>query len=144
MNTTNSLQTLLKRVETPIEQAAALLELEAIAKDIKIRIAEYKTELLKVTQDLDVYSLKTGKYTITRAHRVTPRVVDFKALKAALEKAKIPFGTKEVFDDYMGPVFKRAIEEKRELDGLEALETEYIMIRLPKEKKEPTEEKEWI
>jgi hypothetical protein len=151
MKDQNSLETLLKRVESPIEQAAALIELEAIAKGIKERISQYKAELLKVTQDLDVYSLKTGKYTITRAHRVTPRVTNFKDLKAALDEAKIPYGTKEVFDDYMSVVFKRAIEEKRELNGLEALETEYIMIRLPKEKKDSgtetppgPEEKEWI
>ena len=125
---------LLAKANSPMEKAARLVELEATYRQIKERIIEYKEDLLKTTQEMDVLSLKTGKYTITRVKKVTPRVVDFTALKAALKKAKIPFGTKEVFDDYMSVVFKRAIEEKRELDGLEVLETEYIMVRIADKK----------
>lgn len=133
----NTVVDLLKvEANTPMEKAEQLIHLEAIERGIREKITRYKADLLKVTQDLDVLQLKTGKYTISRCKRITPRVADFEALKASLDKAQIPYGTKEVFADYMGPVFKQAIETGRELDGLEGTETEYVMVRLPKKKEE--------
>lgn len=125
---------LLVNANSPMEKAAALVELETLHKKVKDKIAIYKADLLKITQDLDVYTLKTGSYTITRAKRITPQIIDFETLKLSLKKEDIPFDVKEVFADYMTEVFKTAIEEKRPLDGLGILETEYIMIRVSKEK----------
>ena len=117
---------------SPMEKAAKLVELEVILKEIKQQIDEYKAELLQVTKELDVMTLKTGSYTISRAKRISPKVIDFDALKSSLEKADIPYVTQEVFGDQMKLVFKQLAEEKREMAGLEVQETEYLSIRVAK------------
>jgi len=116
--------------KSPMVKMARLMELQAIVKKLKPEIDELKADLLKVTQDLDVYTLKTGNYTLSRAKRITPQVVDFKLLKETLDKEDIPYETEEVFTAQTNVMFKQAIADKRELAGLEALETEYISIRL--------------
>ena len=117
---------------SPMEKAEQVIQLEAIKRGIDKKLKEYKEELLKTTQEMDVLTLKTGKYTISRAKRVTPRVADFETLKETLENQNIPYDTKEVFADHMRAVFSEAIKQGRKLKGLEALETEYITIRIPK------------
>ena len=117
-------------LKSPMQKVEKLIEYQAIVKDLKPKIDELKADLLKVTQDLDVYTLKTGRYTISRAKKITPKVINFKQLKESLDKAEIPYITEEVFAEQMKLVFKQAIEEKRELEGLEALVTEYISIRI--------------
>ena len=121
--------------KSPMQKVEKLMEYQAIIKDLKPKIDELKADLLKITQDLDVYTLKTGRYTISRAKKITPKVINFKQLKESLDKAQIPYITEEVFAEQMKLVFKQAIEEKRELEGLEGLVTEYISIRI-KESKE--------
>ena len=120
--------------KSPMQKVEKLMEYQAIVKDLKPKIDELKADLLKVTQDLDVYTLKTGRYTISRVKKITPRVIDFKTLKNSLDKAEIPYITEEVFAEQMKVVFKQAIEEKRELEGLEGLITEFISIRIREEK----------
>lgn len=111
-------------------KAQRLMELQAIIKEIKPEIDALKSDLLKVTQDLGVLTLKTEKYTISRAKRITPQVVDQKALKKALDEQEIPYQMVEAFAPFMTTVFREAIEQGKELDGLEALETEYITVRI--------------
>lgn len=123
-----------KGAKSPMQKAQRLMELLSIQKEIKPEIDKLKGELLVVTQELGVLTLKTDKYTISRAKRITPDVTDFDALKKALKKAKVPFGTKEVFSEYMGPVFKTFIEEGRKFPGLDGKETEYISVRVKEEK----------
>ena len=122
--------------KSPMAKMQKLMELQAIVKELKPQIDELKADLLKVTQDLDVYTLKTGDYTLSRAKRITPQVVDFKLLKETLDKEDIPYETEEVFTAQTNVMFKQAIADKRELAGLEALETEYISIRLSDKVKE--------
>ena len=116
--------------QSPMEKAKKLMELQKIVKNLKPIIDELRSDLLKVTQDLGVLTLKTELYTISRSKRVTPEVVDFKLLKQSLIDNKIPFGTQEVFADYMSVSFKKLIEDKREMPGLEGKETEYISVRI--------------
>ena len=108
------------------------MKLQAIMKEIKPEIDELKADLLKITQDLDVLSLKTGEYTISRAKRITPKIEDYEMLKKSLTEAGLEVYTQEVFAPQMDVVFKQAIEEGRELKGLDSLVTEYITIRLAK------------
>jgi len=119
-----------KTPDSPIAKANRLLELQTIYKKIKPEIDELKADLLRTTQELDVYTLKTGDYTISRAKRVTPRVTNFEALKEDLESREIEVYTEEVFAPQMDVVFKQAINQGTKLNGLDALETEYISIRL--------------
>ena len=92
--------------DSPIEKVKKLIELQAILKDIKPQIEVLKAELLAITQQSDVYILKTGDYTISRAKRITPQVVNFKQLKQSLDEADIPYMTEEVFTEQMTLVFK--------------------------------------
>lgn len=120
--------------KSPMAKARRLIELQNIVKKIKPEIDSLKADLLKVTQDLGVLTLKTDEYTISRAKRITPEVVDFEAVEKSLKEQHIPYGTKVVFADYMSVTFKKLIEDKREIDGLEAKETEYITVRIREEK----------
>lgn len=121
--------------KSPMGKARKLIELQAIVTELKPQIAELKADLLQTLLSLGVLTLKTEEYTISRAKRITPEVTNFKALVEELKKNKIPYGTQVVFADYMNVTFKKLIEDKRELDGLEAKETEYVSVRI-KEKKE--------
>lgn len=111
------------------QKAERLLKLADLKKQVETAYNALRDELLEETQRLGVLTLKTESYTITRARRVTPQVVDYKQLKETLEKEKIPYTVKEVFGDAMTEVFKQAIKEGRELEGLESKITEYITIR---------------
>lgn len=116
-----------------MEKAQHLVELENMAKQIKMKIDEYRAGLLEETKRLDVLSLKTGTYTISRVKKLLPKVVDFIALRNALEKANIPYDTTEVFADHMKLTFKQLAEEGRGMPGLDVAESEYIMVRVNKE-----------
>lgn len=115
---------------TPMVKARRLVELQAQVKALKPEIEALKADLLQVTQALDVYTLKTGSYTISRAKRITPEVVSFKILKQSLTENNIPFETEETFTPQMSVLFKKLIEDGREIDGLEGKETEYISVRV--------------
>lgn len=114
---------------TQSQKAERCLKLAELKKQVDTAYNALRDELLKSTQELDVYTLKTGSYTLTRATRITPQVTDYTKLKETLEKEKIPYTTKEVFGDEMTEVFKLAIKEGRVLDGLESKVTEYITIK---------------
>ena len=120
--------------KSPMMKAKRLMELQALVKSVKPEIDELKADLLKVTQDLGVLTLKTEEYTISRAKRITPEVTDFKTLVEELKENKIPYGLQTVFADYMTVTFKKLIEDGRELDGLEAKITEYIAVRIREKK----------
>ena len=115
---------------SPMQKAERLMKLAELKKQVESAYNQLRDELLVVTQQLDVLTLKTGTYTITRAKRVTPQVVSFEQLKATLDKENIPYTTKTVFGDGMDLVFKQAIKEGRELEGLNVTTTEYITVRV--------------
>ena len=116
-----------------MEKAQHLVELEGVVKRAKAIIDQYREELLEETKRLDVLSLKTGTYTISRVKKLLPKVTDFQTLKKALEKENIPYSTVEVFADHMKLTFKQLAEEGRAIEGLEIAESEYIMVRINKE-----------
>lgn len=120
--------------KSPMAKVGRLMELEAQKKVIAKEIEILKADLLKVTQDLDVYTLKTGSYTISRVKRLTPKVESFAKLKEYLDAKDIPYMTEETFRETMKPTFKvmaeKAIEEKLLIPGMDIAETEFIMIRL--------------
>lgn len=116
-----------------MEKAAKLVELEAVAKQVKAQIDQYSAELLEETKRLDVLQIKTGTYTISRVKKLLPKVTDFASLKNELDKAGIPYDTVETFADHMKQTFKQIAEEGRKLNGLEVAESEYVMIRINKE-----------
>lgn len=113
----------------PIEMVDKLIKLEAEEKKIKKQIQIYREQLLTLTQELDVLQLKTGHYTIYRAKRITPKVLSVKTLKDSLDKEQIPYETEEAFTPQMSVMFRELAKQKKELDGLDYIETEYVGIR---------------
>lgn len=129
--------------KSPMQKAARLVELRTEEKKLRDKLAllveemqPYKDDLLKVTQDLDVLTLKTGSYTISRAIRISPQVEDYETLKASLEKAGVPVLVHETFMPQMDEVFKEALKEGREFEGLGKKETQYIAVRVTSKKEE--------
>ncbi len=114
----------------PIDKIKQLAVFEAEYKKIKESRDRLREELLQLTQELDVYTLKTGDYTITRGKRVTPQVTNYKLLRRSLDEAKIPYEVHETFTPQMTAVFREVVRMGKELDGLEATETEYVSIRV--------------
>ena len=112
----------------PIQKIKRLAKIERIYKDIKAERDILKEELLTLTQKLDVYTLKTGVYTLFRAKRITPQVINFNVLEASLKAQNIPYETETVFTLQTYGAFRQAIKENLELEGLEAKETEYISV----------------
>lgn len=115
-------------------KAEKLMEIEAKIKELTKEKDILKADLLQVTQDLDVITLKTGSYTISRVKRVTPKVINFQAVKETLDRLDIPYVTEEAFSEQMKPVFKqlaeKALAENKLIKGMDIAETEFIMIRL--------------
>lgn len=114
---------------TQSQKAERLLKLTELKKQVETAYNALRDELLGSMQELDVLTLKTGTYTLTRACRITPKVDDYKKLKQTLEKENIPYTTKEVFGDEMNEVFKQAAKDGMELEGLSVTKTEYVSIR---------------
>lgn len=114
------------------DRLSSLVEMEAKQRELKAQIDEYKSELLFYMQRNKAMQLKTEDYTITRAQRITPQIVSFTRLKKSLDKAKIPYETVEAFAPFMSETFKQVIKEGKELDGLEAKETQYVSVRITK------------
>lgn len=126
-----------KSNQSPMAKAGRLVELGNKAKILRAELDKIteemqplKADLLEVTQNLGVLTLKTEKYTISRAIRITPQVEDFKTLKTSLEKANVPVMTVEAFAPQMDEVFKEALKEGKEFDGLGKRETQYITVRV--------------
>ena len=113
----------------PIDKITQFAEIELQYKTLKEKREQLRIELLKAMQGFDLYTMKTGKYTLYRGKRLTPHVVDFNVLKAGLEAENIPYETEEVFHPRMNLVFRMLAKDKRELEGLEVAETEYVAIK---------------
>src|SRR3990167_2979208 len=114
----------------PIDKITQFAEIELQYKTLKEKREQLRTELLKAMQGFDLYTMKTGKYTLYRGKRLTPHVVDFNALKAGLEVENIPYETEEVFHPRMNLVFRQIAKNNNiKLEGLEIISTEYVAIR---------------
>lgn len=123
---------LIKPNKNEISKVKRLVEIQAILKELKPELDSLKAELLETMQSNDVEMLRTGQYTLYRSKRITPQVTDYNALKSDLLAKDIEVITEEKFAPQMTEVFKQAIEEGKKLKGLEALETEYVGVRIAK------------
>jgi len=124
---------------TPFQKAARFYEVEKVYKKLKLERDTLKADLLKMTQDLGVLTLKTDIYVLSRIKKITPQIESYRTLKASLEAENIPIVLEEHFAPQMLILFKELIKEGRELDGLGKLETEYIQVRLATKKEEETQ-----
>jgi hypothetical protein len=116
----------------PIKAAEKIVELELAKKQIESTLAILRSKLLEETKKNDVLTLKTGKYTIMRKELRRFKVLDDDKAGKFLESKGVPVETKVVLDmKYMAPVIKNY---KEEIPGVEKTVTEYIAVRLAKER----------
>ena len=120
----------------PIEVAGEVMKLEKLKKDIEARLRDHKRNLLIVMKELGVKTLKTETYTLYRSNYKRVRVVDDVKAFEDLVKRGIPAETKVVLDmDVMKLPLDQLVKEKgEEVDGVELQESEYVSVRLAKEK----------
>jgi len=119
-----------KQVETfsPIEMAGEVVALQKQEKELKERLKNFRMRLLNLTKTLDVITLKTGDYTISRAKRKYVKVNSKKLLEKELKAREVPL-VYCLDMDYMKPAVKQLADE---LDSVDVGATEYISIRVNK------------
>jgi len=138
----------------PIEAATQIVKLQGLIKQSTERLEQLKSALLVTMQDNDVLTLKTGKYTISRAIRPNVKVFNHTKLKESLKdkgheviikhgivdknyiedinnylkQQGLDYQVEEVVDEkIMKPLI---LDQKPE--GVDLSETQYISIRIKK------------
>ena len=124
------LQTTGKQI-TPMEAAKQMVKLEKLKKEVDVKLRDLKQYLLVTMKDLDVLTLKTGTYTLSRRTWKKAMVQDDDKAIAFLEKAQIPVETKTVLDmDFMKTPLDNLMKDGVQVDGVEYKETEYVLSNL--------------
>ncbi len=118
---------------TPAQMVSRYSKVLALKKKIDDEYKQLRAELLEVTKESGVVSLKTEDYTLTRQSRTTVKVTNHKAAISALEDREVPVTTKVVLDDdYMKPIYKKMLEEGEVIPGIDSFTTEFVTIRMKK------------
>jgi len=112
------------------EKAKQIIKLEAAKDKIDQALSELRADLLTVTKEQGVLTLKTEDYTITRATRDTLKVSDHKAAAMELDSMNIPVATEIVLSDSTKKVLKELIKQGKEFDNATVQSTEYVSIRI--------------
>lgn len=119
----------------PAEMSEKIVKLEQIKKEVDYQLKLLKESLLEEMKSLDVLQLKTGQMTIFRASRKTVSVEDDEKAIAACEELNIPVVKRMMLDmEYMKKPIIESITNGCFIDGVELKETEYVSVRLTKEK----------
>ena len=120
---------------SPMEIAEEVMKLEKLKKQVDAKLKDHKANLLEVMTDLDVLSLKTGSYTLSRKSYNRIRVIDDQEVAKSLEKMGVPVETKEVLDmDYMKIPIKQILDKGEIIGGIEEIRTPYVTVRLATKK----------
>lgn len=118
---------------SPMEAARSLVDIELQLKDLEAQKKLLKQQLMHVMKQHDTFSLRTGRYTISRVQKPYLKVLSVERLKTELEKRDIPYYTVEAFADSMQEVFKTLAKRAQDpIPGLDYHETEYVMIKVNK------------
>lgn len=118
---------------TPMEKAERYFKVVALKKRVEEEYKRLREELLQITKDAGVLSLKTEQYTISRVKRQTTKITDHQAAINSLTERNIPIVTKTVLDeDYMKPALEQLAESGEVIPGIETFDTEYVMVRQAK------------
>lgn len=121
-----------QQTKTPAEMAARLVKLKEAKKMIDDELKEINEKLLEEMQRFDVLTLKTGQFTVSRAKRVTPKVMILEDVQGYFTDKGLPFTTKAVPDDVTMNTIKEMVKAGEMPDGVEAQETEYVSVRVAK------------
>ena len=133
------------RALNPTEKTEYFAKLTALKKRINAEYAILADELLQATKDLGIRSLKTDNYTLSRAKKISFKVIDLESAKADLASRSMPVKTVSVeqFDDPTMNMLKeyyKAKENSKEvceedpsdIKGIEKSHSEYITVRINK------------
>lgn len=118
----------------PAEMAEKIIKLTDLKKKITEELDLLKEQLLEITQQHDVYTLKTGTYTISRGKRQTVTILDH---EAAFKKL-VELGNEPTMVEVLAPTFqelaKSLVKKGQLINGVTHQETEYITVKIAKEK----------
>lgn len=118
---------------SPNQKAERFLKLSELRKKINEEYDLIRSELLEETQRLGIKQLKTDNYTISRANRTTVNVFDHELAGSELEKLGYTIKYQKKISDLSMPTVKEVAKD-REIEGIEKNETEYVVVRINKEK----------
>lgn len=118
---------------SPAVMSSEIVRLELEKKAISTKLEGLKKSLLVSMKDLDVLTLKTGAFTVTRAVRKTYKVESDEAAINYLKGLGHEVVTKTTLDmDYMKPLVADIIEHDGGMEGVELQATEYVAVRVNK------------
>jgi hypothetical protein len=118
---------------SPNQKAERFLKLSELRKRVNDEYNFIRSELLEQTQKLGIKQLKTDNYTISRANRTTVNVFDHELAGSELEKLGYTIKYQTKISDLSMPTVKEVAKD-RDIKGVEKNETEYVVVRINKEK----------
>jgi hypothetical protein len=131
---TNMTELVKKQSLIPAEMAEQIIKLTNLKKEVASKLDDLKAELLRITQENDVYTLKTGQYTISRGHRDTVNILDHKSAFDYLIERDIPAETVTRLSPETESLVKGMVKKGTPVNGASLQQTEYISVRVAKEK----------
>lgn len=117
----------------PAEIAEKVIKLTELKKQITEQLDELKAQLLEFTQANDVYTLKTGSYTISRGKRQTITILDHKAAFDSLSELFNEPTMIEVLSPSDQKMVSDLVKKGKQIKGTTHQTTEYISIKVAKE-----------
>ncbi len=132
-DTLKSLTTVPVQDLAPAQMASQLVKLKELAKTVKERIATLDALLLEEMKRLDVLTIKTASYTLTRATRSTLRIDNEDEVVQALTQKGLEVTWDKKFSEQTTNTIKLLVRTEI-VEGAHLDETPYISIRLPSKK----------
>lgn len=117
----------------PAEIAEKVIKLTELKKQITEQLDGLKTELLEFTQENDVYTLKTGSYTISRGKRQTITILDHEAAFQSLTDNFCEPKMVQVLSPADQKLVSDLVKKGKQVKGTTHQTTEYISIKVVKE-----------
>jgi hypothetical protein len=118
----------------PSERVIKIIKLKALKKKLEIAIKEHEQAILQVMESSDVRKLETGDWILTRFPVTRTKVVNHALAITALKAMSVPVETQEVLHECMASVYKKMIEEGKEIDGIESSTSYQLRTTARKEK----------
>ena len=117
----------------PADMAVKIIKLEQLKKNIEDQLDDLKAQLLEFTQANDVYTLKTGTYTISRCKRQTVAIYDASSVKEWGLMNGYDLHTTFALTPESKKVVEGLVKKGQEVPNTSMKETEYIAVRVAKE-----------
>jgi hypothetical protein len=116
----------------PAQIAEKIIKLEQLKKDVASQLDALKSELLEFTRSNDVYTLKTGTYTISRCKRQTVNVYDPSSVKEWGLLNGYDLHTTYTLTPESEKVVKDLVKKGIVVPNTSLQESEYLTVRIAK------------